>query len=181
MSLIFETPFGKLEVDTCSLDEMRIITFEEEALTISGVNIHTITYGYEPSLRGNLPPDTVSNFEKYLLTEPHSFDKKDVNRIVEKFGLSKYFPLLLQIMFFLDDSGSIYFTISPSCSDEKSFVLEILSNDDKDFEEIGSWEINIGTDGDILASALEYVCLLTKAIYNKKLSIFITKMNLLNR
>ena len=86
----FRTLFGNLEVETDGFYEVRVITFEEAALTISGINIRTISYQLE--VQANLPPDTARSFEKYLLSEPHSFKREDVKEIEKKFYLSRYFP-----------------------------------------------------------------------------------------
>ncbi|MBM6976446.1 hypothetical protein [Intestinimonas butyriciproducens] len=174
----FRTLFGNLEVETDGFYEVRVITFEEAALTISGINIRTISYQLE--VQANLPPDTARSFEKYLLSEPHSFKREDVKEIEKKFYLSRYFPKSLGITFFLDDSSDIWFAVSPSDAKKNTFIMELWDENAEDIDPSYSWEIKIGANEDILVKALEYVCLLTKAIHDIKLPNFINKMNLLN-
>lgn len=174
----FETPLGKLGVEIDSHDQYRKIAFKKSALTISNVNISAI--GYYLEYQTHLSAYATSSFEKYLLSEPHSFKLTDVNGIVEKFNLDKYFPNeLTRIAFFLDNSSDIWFAVSQLVAKENAFTMELWDENTKDLAPSYSWKITVGADKSPLVKALECVCLLTDAIHNKKLSWFISKMALL--
>ncbi len=175
-NLLLETSFGKLEVEIYDSNESRTITFEEGSLTISGLNIRSLIYTSE--LQTNLQPFTARSFEKYLLGEARSFKRENAKEIVERFNLNNCFLPLSFLSFFLDDSATTWFAISTSSNDKRLFKLEIWGDDAENIDNCNFWEITVGEDSDILVSALEYVCLVAKAIHDGKLSDFIIKMNM---
>lgn len=181
---LLKTAYGKLEIETDDLDitgntvECWGITFEQGALTISGLNIRALYYYYQLNQQSNLLPFAVKNFEKYLLNEPHSFEYEDAKRIANEFKFSKHIIESLMVYFYLDDSASVWFSISQLNSDKRSFCIKVAGSDDKHIDDYGSWNIKVGDNDDIWVSIFEYVCILSRLIRNGELSNFTNIMNM---
>lgn len=177
-ALLLKTHFGELNVETDDFTETRTMDFRKDALIISGLNISTL--GYQLELQANLPTNTVRGFEKYLLDEPHSFERGDVKEIVEKFNLSKYFSKSIAIHFSPEDSEAIMIAIAPAYDDKRYFSLNIWDDKAESIDDSYSWDIKVEADNDILVEALKCICTLAKATHNGKLQGFIKKMNMIN-